>query len=219
MRKVCQPSPPLRRHRASKLQKHSAHETSKLEEKLDGLVALLKSANVPALNAAALDDSSLGSLVHGVLETTPGSAESNALDFGQYTHNPSPTGSGLVGSGRTPATTSSAASSPFSNIMPKSTFALTLEPNPEEAELCLNRFRSKFVKHLPFVVIPPSLTAHQLRQDRPFLWMAVMTVASTSSTSQFSMSRELRGIIANEVFLEGTRNMDLLLAVLVSASW
>jgi hypothetical protein len=219
MKKECQPSPPVRRHRASKLHKPSARETSKLEEKLDGLVALLKSANYPGLENTALANSPLEGLVHGDFEATPGSAENNRIDYGQHTHNPSPTENGLPGSIHTPTTSSSSVSSPLSNVTPKYTFSLPLEPSPEEADVCLNRFRSSFIKHLPYIVMPPSITAHQLRQDRPLLWMAVMTVASNSSTQQISMSKEIRGILANEVFLEGTRNMDILLAVLVCAAW
>jgi hypothetical protein len=46
-----------------------------------------------------------------------------------------------------------------------------------------------------------------------------MTVASSNSTQQISLSKEVRGILAREAFVEGTRNMDLLFAILVYATW
>jgi len=94
-----------------------------------------------------------------------------------------------------------------------------LEPSPEDAESYLNKFRTNFVKHLPFIVISPSVTAHQLRQERPILWVCIMTVASSNSTQQIVLSKEVRGILGREAYVEGTRNMDLLLAVLVYAAW
>ena len=62
MNKLCQPSPPVRRRRT--LKKPFAPETSKLEEKLDGLVTLLKSATngVPGIvNPSLVNSLSEGS--------------------------------------------------------------------------------------------------------------------------------------------------------------
>lgn len=94
-----------------------------------------------------------------------------------------------------------------------------LEPSPEDAESYLKRFRIDFVKHLPFIIMSPSVTAHQLRQESPFLWLSEMTVASSRSTQQIALSKEVRGIFGREAYLEAIRNIDLLLAVLVYATW
>jgi hypothetical protein len=73
MHKLCQPSPP--RRRAQTLKRTLAPETSKLEEKLDGLVTLLKSATqgMPGVINAALLNSSAQVLVPASHESTPGS--------------------------------------------------------------------------------------------------------------------------------------------------
>lgn len=93
------------------------------------------------------------------------------------------------------------------------------EPNDNDAEVYLARFRADFIGHLPFIDIPDSQTSHQLHQESPLLWLAVMTVASTRTTQQKAMSRQMREIFGREAFVEGTRSIDFLLAVLVYATW
>ncbi|KAF7953725.1 uncharacterized protein EAE97_001124 [Botrytis byssoidea] len=144
MRKACQPSPPMRRHRAIKKPPH--HETSKLEAKLDDLVTLLKSNT----------------------QVTPIRINSGVK---------------------------------------------TITASAGRAVLVRSDQQS------PFINIPSSVTAHQLRQERPFLWVAIMTVASNNSKQQTIMSKEARTIFAKEAFVEGTRTMDLLLAILVYTVW
>src|SRR3954464_6690250 len=98
MNKICQSSPPVRRRRTLKPRK-SEVETSKLEQKLDGLVTLLKSATqgTPgvALNAP-LVNSVLDELVPrsnaGAHSSTATSGEASSRDSnGEYTQSrPSP---------------------------------------------------------------------------------------------------------------------------------
>jgi len=40
---------------------------------------------------------------------------------------------------------------------------------PQNSEACLENFRTAFIKHMPFLVIPPFITAHQLRKERSIL--------------------------------------------------
>lgn len=63
------------------------------------------------------------------------------------------------------------------------------------------------------------MTARQFRQQRPILWVCIMAVASNNSTQQILLSKEIRGIFGREAYVEGTRNMDFLLAILVYAAW
>ncbi|KAK9328779.1 hypothetical protein V1520DRAFT_345197 [Lipomyces starkeyi] len=217
MKKICQPSPPVRRPRT--LKRPSAHETSKLEEKLDGLVTLLKSATqgAPGILNTTLVNSSLEGLQPASHETSSISA---AISRDYQAHNrPSPNGSGPHESIYTPTTSTFSKSTPLNSLNAQPVLHPGLEPSPEDAELYLNRFRNDFVKHFPFVIISPSVTAHELRQERPILWISIMTVASSHSTQQISLSNEVRGILAREAFVQGTRNMDLLLAILVYATW
>lgn len=228
MKKLCQPSPPVRRHRT--LRRPPTHETSKLEEKLDGLVTLLKSATqgVPPsiINAISSHEGSTSAgheTVAGTMApdlTAPGLTASSTVSNGEYAYSRLvPNGSGLTELNYIPTTSTSSISTPVSSLNLQPIIRTALEPSPEDAELYLNRFRSNFVKHFPFIIVSPSITAHQLRQDCPILWIAIMTVASEDTTQQVSMSKETREIFAKQVFVEGTRNMDILLAVLVYVIW
>lgn len=197
----------------------SANKTAKLEEKLDGLVTLLKSATQG--QPGIINATSLGSSPDGFVQLShghaPGLTATNGVGYQDYTFDRvSANGNILPDSAFTPATTTSLASTPptLQHLIHP-----TLEPSPEEAESSLHRFQTDFVKHLPFLVIPPTMTADLLRQDRPILWVCIMAAASCNSTQQIALSKEIRGILGRQAYVEGTRNMDLLLAILVYAAW
>ena len=212
MKKNCQPSPPVRKRRTGL--RHSANKVEKLEEKLDGLVTLLRSAT--SGTPGTLNVTSINSAVEELVPSSHG--QSSGSSSGDYTFNgPLDTAGVLPNSAFTPAASSSSSGSASVNLPPL--LHPDLEPSPEDAESYLTRFRTDFVKHLPFIVISPSVTAHQLRRESPFLWLSVMTVASTWSTQQITLSKEVREIFGREAYPEGTRNMDLLLAVLTYATW
>jgi hypothetical protein len=220
MKKICQPSPPMRRQRT--LKRPAAQQTSKLEAKLDGLVSLLKSAThgPSGIINAPLGNSALDDLVAASQESTPGPTASSRVGYREYMHSrPSPNESGFTEHINTPATSSASKQTPPNSFNLQLMLNPALEPSPEDAESYLNRFRTDCVKHFPFIIISPLVTAHQLRQDRPLLWNSIMTVASSNSTQQISLSKEMRGTLAREAFIEGTRSMDLLLAILVYAAW
>jgi hypothetical protein len=220
MHKLCQPSPPRRRPQT--LKRTPAPETAKLEEKLDGLVKLLKSATqgMPGVINAALLNSSAPSLVPASHESTPGSTTGYQASCEQYADNrPSPNGGRLPELNYNPTPPSSSKLTPQNNLNLQLIPHQALEPCPEYTESYLNRFRYDFVKPLPFIIISPSVTAQKLRQDTPILWIAIMTVASSNSTQRISLSKEVREILARGAFVEGTRNMASLFAILVYATW
>ncbi|KAL2865264.1 Zn(II)2Cys6 transcription factor domain-containing protein [Aspergillus lucknowensis] len=94
-----------------------------------------------------------------------------------------------------------------------------LEPSISDSERYLDRFRSEIVANLPFLVLSPSITARQLRQERPLLWLSIITVACTRPAQQRALSKEVRAVFGREAFVEGTRDLDFLCAVLVYAAW
>jgi hypothetical protein len=218
MNKDCMPSPPMRKRRVMK--RPSVMETSKLEQKLDGIVTLLKSATqgVPVVVNT--------STINIPLQSSPPSRDpvgdtTAAIGLSHHEH----TYARQIGSVHdarhflTPiASSSSSSESALVNFQPPLLHS-SLQPSPEDAELYLNKFRTDFAKHLPFVVISPFITSHQLRQERPILWICIMAVASSNSTQQIALSKEVRAIFGREALVERTKNMDLLLGILVYAVW
>jgi hypothetical protein len=200
------------------MKKYSASETSKLEEKLDGLVTLLTSAN----------QAGPGIVISNYINTHTEASDlvnhdvshSSAASFvcgGHRNYLSLPNVGVFSVPGFTPAASSSVRSTPVKLQRPL--LPRNFQINQEDAELYLNKFRASFVKHLPFVVIPSSMTSQKLREERPILWVCIMTVASNKSTQQIALSNEARAIIGREAFVEGTRDMDLLLGILVYATW
>ena len=193
-------------------------KVEKLEEKLDGLVTLIKSATTGAsgvLNTILVNSIS-GDLVLPSLGQTYGTSAVSSIGYEGYNYNKHiHNGTSLPDFVFTPAVSSTG--SPSTNL--PHLVHPAVEPSPEDAESYLDRFRTNFVKYLPFIVIPPSMTAHQLHQESPYLWLSIMTVASTRSPQQITLSKEVRGMFGREAYVEGTRSMDLLLAVLVYATW
>ncbi|MCJ1315563.1 hypothetical protein MMC15_000883, partial [Xylographa vitiligo] len=193
--------------------RHPASKVEKLEEKLDGLVTLLRSSNpgTPGVFNVVTGNSVVEEVV------SPNLGKSSGLTVGSYAYDrPQHIATVLPDSAFIPLACSSSSGSASTNLPPL--LHPDLEPSLEDAESYLIRFRTDFVKRLPFIIIPPSTTAHQLRQERPFLWLSVMAVASTQSTQQIALSKKVREIFGREAYLEGTRNMDLLLAVLTYAT-
>lgn len=214
MKKICQPSPPLRKRRT--VSRRPADKVGKLEMKLDGLVALLTSttSSTPAnLNAISVNSTIEDSPTYSVNESP---AVNDDRYGGHDLNKPLDTGHDPLDSVLTPAASSS--SDQVLNSLPFSLHSALL-PSPDDAESYLETFRTEMLEHLPFVAISPLTTAHQLRQESPFLWLSVMTVASNRSSQQIALSKRVREIFGLEAFLEGTRSIDLLLAVLIYAAW
>jgi hypothetical protein len=214
MSKICTPSPPMRKRRVMK--RTSIMETSRLEEKLDGIATLLKSATqgapVGALNIPLESGSSSRG---GVSEAAV------VTDFSHHEHTYARQIPSVHDTGHCPtpiASPSSSSKSTLVNCQPPLLHP-SLVPSPEDAELFLNKFRTDFAKHVPFIVISPSITSYQLCQERPILWVCVMTVACNNSTRQIALSNEVRAIFGREAFVKGTKSMDLLLGILVYATW
>ena len=175
MNKACQPSPPMRKRRT--MRKSPEKETSKLEQKLDGLVTLLTSAtqSVPAIINPTATSILLEPSGPPNYEINYGSTPVSSASLQHQVQDGQ-----LLNSERLPETrftsgTSSSSESTLGNVQhPAITPAI--QPSPEEAESYLNKFRTHHSKHLPFIVLAPSVTSHRLRQYRPILWACIMYV-------------------------------------------
>ena len=90
---------------------------------------------------------------------------------------------------------------------------------PEEAEQCLDTFKTLMLKFFPFLHIPQSMTARQLYGVRPFLWYCIMAISCKSTAKQVALSETVRRSIAQGIVMDHNRNIDLLLGLLVFIGW
>lgn len=177
LNKECRPAETVRRRNPRKV---TVSKTARLEEKLDGLVSLIKAGQSGRDTAS----SSLNGYKQSVPMLTPPTDESIASSH------PSPVFQDISG-----------------------------EPSPAEAEECLISFKKYNSKYFPFVYIPSAITARELQQERPFLWLSIMAVCTKSTARQQALSSKIRQTVAQEMILEAEKNIDLLLGLLTFIGW
>ncbi|KAJ5949626.1 hypothetical protein N7454_001210, partial [Penicillium verhagenii] len=95
----------------------------------------------------------------------------------------------------------------------------SLQICPELAESYLNNFRKQNLKALPFLHIPSHVTSHQLRNDRPFLWLCIMVVCTPGESRRNMLSAKVTDLIHQEVIVGFSPSMDILLGIMTFVSW
>ncbi len=208
--------------------------TAQLEEKLEDLVTLLRNqATTPATADDAAPNSGLGI-------ATP-SPSSHSTAYSQTVDSPE-----AVVATSTPEN-SSAVTYPSTQLSLDAASAVTERgsaaamlyrmfdhkpgpdpssipscpyfPTPQEAEENLIIFRTNMLYFYPFMYIPPHKTAGELREEMPFLWFSINTVACKSVSQQQAMSASIRKHLAEKIIIECEKSMDLLLGLLVYIGW
>lgn len=71
----------------------------------------------------------------------------------------------------------------------------------------------------PFVHIRGTMRAHDLRHEKPFLWLNIMALATKTVSEQFAIEETIWQIISRRIVAQHFVNMDLLLGVVCFASW
>lgn len=211
LNKECRPSVTVRKRNAKR---SASSKIAQVEEKLDGLVSLLKSATqstpiVADPNSTATWDVGSDNDIQ-VNSTTPshgqieGSRNGVSCDF---LPDPTPLISSTTGS-----------ESPSCHSL-TSAVPCAFEPSPYEAEEYLGIFRTQKSKYFPFIYIPSTISAQQLLQERPFLWLCIMATSSKSTSQQLALGSKIRHILGRKMLLEYEKNLDLLLGLLAYIGW
>lgn len=89
-----------------------------------------------------------------------------------------------------------------------------------EAEVLLEKFKTVKTPHFPFVVIPPTTNAMALRQQSPFLFLAVMTACLEDNLPlQRKLESEVKQVLGRRLLISGQNQLELLQGVLVHLCW
>ena len=95
-----------------------------------------------------------------------------------------------------------------------------LWPEGDEAETLLDVYRKHLGHLFPFTVVPPHLSAPQLRAQRPLLWKAVMMEACLfDGPRQVALGTELLREISEAAFMKPQKNLDLLQGLQMLIAW
>ena len=90
----------------------------------------------------------------------------------------------------------------------------------EAAQSFIDIYRTDMTLHFPFVVIPPQVTATDLRQQKPFLFLAVLASAAYSNMPlQRLLGREFKKVIASRMITSGEVSFELLQGMMVFLAW
>lgn len=225
LKRICQPAPTIRKKRVSKRRATSAsaaaNKTAALEDKLDGMVQLLQrfegqvqpAWSSPVHSTSHLQNPNLDKVVNytnqtlvpnGVAILSSAARDGTNLD----SIHPSPM----------PAASTSLESTLecCRNTYTSSSYPLEVD---DELDEYLETYRSKMVTGFPIVCIGPEVTVKNMREERPLLWLVIRAICSKNSARQTVLGIEVRKTLGREMLLEGAKNLDLLLGVLVFAAW
>ncbi|RAK88970.1 hypothetical protein BO79DRAFT_147688 [Aspergillus costaricaensis CBS 115574] len=93
------------------------------------------------------------------------------------------------------------------------------ELNVDQAAWYLNRFTTNMLPCFPFFCLPPSTTAQQLHQDRPFLLEAIIAVATPTTQEKLARADRLKSRLTKSAMLENQSSIDMLLSILTYIAW
>ncbi|OTA88096.1 hypothetical protein M434DRAFT_80645 [Hypoxylon sp. CO27-5] len=214
--KTCEPALPARKRKARtppppRTQPLPPPVSSRLEEKLDDLVTLLRSQ--AAEKQAQRQAQSQRQTPQLMNEGTPRS-------HGDST-------SSMPGRENPDLVLDTAAS--IVHILRPETPPMSPSPILEDvsvhqvsdriAEEQLDTFRRVFLPTFPFVYIPATTSAAELRRQKPFLWLVIMALTTKMVAQQFAMADTIWHIISRRIVSQHLANLDLLLGVIGFASW
>ena len=196
---------------------------AKLEEKLDGLVTLLKSTQERS-SSEALPPMNFNKLPIPSRQIAPPTTTSQSpcegipeqgwihLEITNSTASsqPSQTPDGYV---LTPD------NSPAAFCCPGPPLPESLDFTFDEANILLDEWRDHMAPFFPFIIVPPSLSAKDLQRDRPYLLKSILAVASRDCIQQLALGKWLVRQLAERVAVNGERNLDLLLGLLTYTGW
>ncbi|PLB55474.1 C6 transcription factor [Aspergillus steynii IBT 23096] len=92
-------------------------------------------------------------------------------------------------------------------------------PTPINGEDRLNFFRARMLPSFPFINLTPDMTRWYLRQNRPVLFQAILTVTTFSTQERHSQTEELKRLLSTSTLLKVESNIDLLLGLLTYLAW
>jgi hypothetical protein len=81
-------------------------------------------------------------------------------------------------------------------------------------------FRNNMASQFPFVIVPDRVSAIELAQTKPFLYKAVLMVASYhDKTGQRKMTKDIFEYLSSHMIIANEKSLDLLQGLLVLMAW
>lgn len=88
-----------------------------------------------------------------------------------------------------------------------------------EQEECLRIFQTRKLKHFPLIYIPSTSSVHDMRTEKPFVWLCVMAVSTRSTSHQAFLCNLVRRELAGKMIYSLEKSLDLLFGILICIFW
>jgi hypothetical protein len=92
----------------------------------------------------------------------------------------------------------------------------------ERAETLVDMFKTDMMPHFPFVIVPPRVTGGELRRSKPFLFLAIVSVACFHDlNTQDRLCNRFKVMVSDKVLLGGDDCLELeyIQGLLVVLAW
>jgi len=92
----------------------------------------------------------------------------------------------------------------------------------ERADTLVEMYKSDMMPHFPFIVIPSNLTSKTLRIEKPFLFVAILSVASFHDlNTQERLATRFKYMVSDKVLLGGDDclSLEYLQGLLIVLAW
>ena len=185
---------------------------AEMEEKLDGLMALLasrqagketspsESSSAPSQPPAAVSppETALQAFPHPISSSVSSVSFSRSDDFRSQQSMPVFT---------------FPAFDQFNDVISRGIISTN------QAEKSIRYFQSRAL-HFPFVLVPPKMSLDALRRERPFLLLSLLSFAAHHNEKlQLRLELELRESLSKRVIVNCEKSLDVLQGVLVYLAW
>ncbi|KAI5467458.1 hypothetical protein BGZ63DRAFT_346309 [Mariannaea sp. PMI_226] len=192
-------------HRPRKKRQPKPSRTAQIEQRLNGLVDLLKASGGLSNADLALDTTCIPTEADPAIsnQQNPSKHPQNS-----FTSSDSPWAIPEIYNSYAPP---SCICRPASGDAP---------PPPDSDDVLLSVYRNELQSLHPFVIIPPNVTAAKLKSTRPFTMSAIRMVTSFRSLrSMRAQMYYLMRHIADYMLIRSERSLDLLMGILVISAW
>ena len=207
----------------------SKSHVEKLEEKLDGLVTLMKSTHengapsgLPLVSSSAITTKRISS---SSSTEAPVQLVSDfpLLDQNLRWNDNFPNDKRVqppVPSSTSPYTIQAGDNGSVAKSSPENQFEVDeLDLGSEDPDELLAIFRNEMSPNFPFITMAELTRAEDLRRDRPSLFTAILAVTTRNTSGGKALGKAFSKQLAERMVVDGERNMDLLLACLTYAAW
>ncbi|KAL0930659.1 zn 2cys6 transcription factor [Colletotrichum truncatum] len=92
-------------------------------------------------------------------------------------------------------------------------------PSEDEAQALFESFRDQNLKYFPFLHFKKTVTSKELREERPFLWLCIITVTTRLPKQQIAWGQRVRQAVAQKLINENEKNIEYFLGLLIILSW